>query len=94
MDYYFDEDDMVIETNEYPDPEYLPRFAWLGLGNASPPGQRIGNLEDDTERLTSEEESPNGSPLQDQLYADVEGVRDGNRLSVDPDFQYQDDSDQ
>jgi len=94
MDPYFDEDDTVIETNEYPDPEYLPSFAWLGVRNAGPPGQSIGNVEDDTEQLTSEDGSPNGSPLQDQIYADVEVAQDANRLSVDPDFQYQDDSDE
>lgn len=94
MEYYYDEDDMATETNEYPDPDYTPSFAWLGVRNASPLRQHIGTLRNHAEPSISADGSRDGSPAQDQIYGGPKGERDVNRLSVDPDFQYQDDSDE
>jgi len=94
MDHYFGEDEMGIETNEYPDPDYTPRFAWLGVRNTTPPQHTIESLTDDAGQSTSEDGSGNNSPVGDQIYPELEEGRDANGLSRDPDFQYHDDSDE
>jgi hypothetical protein len=94
MEHHFDEDEMGIETNEYPDPEYTPRFAWLSVRNATPPPHTIESPRDSTEQSASDDASGNNSPPEDQIYPELEEGRDANGLSRDPDFQYQDDSDE
>ena len=85
------------ESNTYPDPEDIPSYPWLGSGvieeGPSIPTSSFSQLSAPCPLGFSEDESEGQNDI---LQEDIDTQRyprmDENDLTVDPDFQYSDDS--
>jgi general transcription factor 3C polypeptide 3 (transcription factor C subunit 4) len=94
MNNYYDEDDMVIDSHEYPDPDlYAPQVPWVRTS-----GGIFGGHDPNIDPMLYENSGAVDSPREGEEYSDTEekeeNVVDGNDSSVNPDFQEDDDSEQ
>lgn len=82
---------MLVESNEYPDPDYTPHFLWHGSKNSTIPSDEIHDDCTSPELITSDVYAPYFGYQRDIPFPKSDQQRrDSNQHpSIDPDFQLQ-----
>ncbi|MCJ1479050.1 transcription factor TFIIIC subunit tfc4 [Lambiella insularis] len=81
--------DMLRQSNEYPDPDYTPRFLWLGSRNITTLPEGNDDEYDRDGLITPESYLPYTESQHNIPVAELAEIRNSKRPSVDPDFEFQ-----
>ena len=84
--YYDDGEEMVVDSSEYPDPDYTPRFPWVGTQGLAMLEEEFEDTDDDAE-LSVRKRSVSSNVLdQPDNFPLLRPQTDPNDPSLDPDF--------